>query len=270
LHKNSASVAQNLGNEDEPLHKICEHKEYIQAERNLSRKEDQKRKELPTGGAILADDCLPGDRRASDSQTSNLLDSEDPENSADDAPRRRLNTTAAIEAARERSLAQRDSNIKRDSARKSKAMNLQGTEGVNDPKYGRLVTQLQRDFAREYKASFPEAPLAKWAGKEKGQIKMLVEKYSGQQVSSGLNYVVTNWERISKRFGRKAGVPTPGFLLTFHSDLIPEAVRWSRVEAVKREYDEWRKANPKVFNVPADLKRRYAEVKSELEALGLV
>lgn len=187
----------------------------------------------------------------------------------DAAQRAKQRAEASVIAAREKSHAARDLNLKRESARKRALMNLAGTAGVNDPRYKRLVTSLQRDFRREYKIAFPEAPLAHWAGKEYGQIKQLVEMYSGEEVSAGLDYLVLNWERISKRFGRKAGVPTPGFLLTFHSDLIPEAVRWAQVSDVKREYDEWMKANPYTLDLPPELERRYEGVRRELEALGL-
>lgn len=230
---------------------------------------NQKSKEHPSGGAPRTGDCLPGSRSESESSAFPLLDSTDPENSADDAASRKIDALTAIETALAKSRAQAGANLKRDQARLSKAMNLKGTEGTADPRYKRLVTALQREFVRGYKEFFPDVPLAKWAGKEHGQIKQLVEKYSGEQVSYGLNYMLLNWTVISKRFHRKASVPSPGFLLSFHNDLIPEAVRWSRVADVKREYDTWVEANPYILEVPLELRRKYEEVKGELEALGL-
>ena len=185
-------------------------------------------------------------------------------------PRRLMDLDAVIQRAKDKSGEQRDAKLKRDSSRKRQRMNLEGKAGVADKKFPRLVRDLQRSWIRDYKERFPDMPLAEWAGKEKGQITQLVAKYNGEQVGQGLTYIVTNWEKIAARFNRKAGVPTPGFLLTFHGDLIPEAVRWSRVADVQREYDAWIADNPGVWEIPEDLERRYQTVRSELEALKLV
>jgi hypothetical protein len=258
-----------------------------------NREPTSREKEYPLkGGVSLAGVHLPSEPCELESLTPTLVENED-QVPADAAPRHRPRTEsdgvplavadaegtprkrtadfdAIIQRAKDKAGEQRDANLKRDSGRKRKRLNLEGKAGVSDSKFPRLVGDLQRSWTRDYKSRFPDMPLAEWAGKEKGQIAKLVEKYNGEQVGFGLTYIVTNWEKIAARFNRKAGVPTPGFLLTFHSDLIPEAVRWSRVADVQREYDAWIEENPGVWEIPEDLERRYQTVRSELEALKLV
>ena len=154
----------------------------------------------------------------------------------------------------------------RTKAREAKALNFDG-KGENSS--GMRV--LEGVWTKEFKKNYPDVPLAKWAGKERGITKQLITKYSGTIVRNLFEYALSNWDTMNAGFKiKKPDSPTLGWLLKFHDSFVPMAEKWTKVHAVWKEYNDWWDANPNAVSPPADLKARYKACAKEIESLGLL
>ena len=176
---------------------------------------------------------------------------------------------AKAEAALAGFKAARTAKDRKRSLRDQKLKNLGGKGAADDPAMKRLLTKLERSWRRAFTANFPDTPLAQWAGRERGQVIMLVEKYNGEIAEEGLLYVAKNWEVISSRFKKAPQVPTPGWLLSLHDSLIPEASKFGKVVGVLEEWNAWWREHPEESPPPL-LKKRFEAGRKELESLGLI
>jgi hypothetical protein len=163
----------------------------------------------------------------------------------------------------------RGEKLRRREAKDQKILNLGGKGAAKDKSFGKLVTRLESAWRAAFTQHFPDTPLAAWSGREVGQVGQLVEKYNGEIAKEGLLYVAKNWTVISERFKKAPQVPTPGWLLSLHDSLIPEASKFGKVVGVLEEWNSWWAENPKK-RPPQELKKRFEAHRKELESLGLI
>lgn len=133
-----------------------------------------------------------------------------------------------------------------------------------------LFAELEKMWLGRMRERFPGVTIAAWAGKERGQVKQLIEKYGGAVAKQALDYVVSRWDDIRARFLKgKGGVPSIGFLLRFHDTLVVEAQRRGEWLQVKEEWERWQVQHPSDPYPPVDLETRYQRCKKDVDGLGL-
>ena len=179
---------------------------------------------------------------------------------------------AALEKAEAAKLgfkAARTAKDRKRSERDQKVRNLGGEGARKDPAVKKQISRLEGVWKKHFERQFPDVPLAKWEGREVGQVLSLIEKYNVGIVEDGLRYVTDNWEAISERFTKSPQTPTVGWLLAVHDSLIPEASKFGKVVGVLEEWNAWWDQHPDE-SPPPPLKRRFEENRKELESLGLI
>jgi hypothetical protein len=146
--------------------------------------------------------------------------------------------------------------------------NLQGK--VRPPGKRQLLKQLENTWQELMAEKFPSVRLAAWGPKEFGQTSDLVEKYSGTDIDHALHYVVEQWDSIQARLLKNKGTfPTVGFLLRFHSVIVPEAQTWITFKNYKKQVDEFYIAHPTEPYPPTELDNAYQEARKAIERMGL-
>ena len=134
----------------------------------------------------------------------------------------------------------------------------------------KVFADIEEMWLGKMRERFPGVTIAAWGGKERGQVKQLLEKYGGVVAKTALDYVVSRWDDIRARFLKgKGGVPSIGFLLRFHDTLVVEAQRRSEWLQVKEEWESWQIQHPSDPYPPADLEARFQRCKRDVDGLGL-
>ena len=134
----------------------------------------------------------------------------------------------------------------------------------------KVFADIEEMWLAKMRERFPGVTIAAWGGKERGQVKQLLEKYGGVVAKTALDYVVSRWDDIRARFLKgKGGVPSIGFLLRFHDTLVVEAQRRSEWLQVKEEWESWQIQHPSDPYPPEDLEARFQRCKRDVDGLGL-
>jgi hypothetical protein len=175
----------------------------------------------------------------------------------------------AIEKAKAKARSQKEANLRKEAEKERRRQNLLSKGAPEGSELSVVLKEVERTWRSAYTEAFPDTTLAEWGGKERGQVKQLIEKYNGLQVRQGLRYLALNWNKIKERFKRVRGFPTVGFMLKFHDALMPEAVKFAAVFEVKEEWDSWWREHPDE-DPPEDLERRFEENSKDMESLGLL
>lgn len=114
----------------------------------------------------------------------------------------------------------------------------------------------------------PDVTLARWGGKERGQARQLVDKYSVDIAEGALRYLVLEWGPIRARFLKSSGgVPSLGLLLRCHDVLVVESQRWVAYYDTKLAVDAWWQANPDGVQLPQELDDRWRRLRKEMAGL---
>lgn len=159
---------------------------------------------------------------------------------------------------------------KREAAKARWRENLEGDGGGSSVSTRKQLKKLEAMWTEGIREMLPDVTVAAWGGKERGQARQLLEKYDGNIVETGVDYVLREWDSIRDRFLRGRGVvPTLGFLLKFHDSLIIEAQLWNEFRKAELEWKEFFRKNPGSLYPPADLEKKYKAAKKKFEALGL-
>lgn len=178
-----------------------------------------------------------------------------------------LQQTVDAAKARARSVAQASSDKNR--KREKNLANLQGK--VQPVGKRKQMEQIEAQWRSALHDKFPELALAQWAGRERGQVQMLIEKYGGPLAGLSLDYVVKNWEIIRGRFLKgTGGVPSVGFVLRFHEVLVAEAQQWTAVKIVQAEIEQWQRENPSIPVLPHELSSKARSLAPTAKALGIL
>lgn len=176
--------------------------------------------------------------------------------------------TAIVALATEQGKASRTTQMAQDAKKAQRMANLGGAPvplGIR-----RELQQIESSWTSMMQARFPGVKLAAWAGKERGQVKLLMEKYGGPITRLALDYVVSYWDDIRNRFFKgKGGVPSIGFLLKFHDVIVIEAQRRSEWLKVKEDWERWHTQNPSSPYPPPELEAQFQRCKRDVEGLGL-
>jgi len=176
--------------------------------------------------------------------------------------------TAIVALATEQAKASRTTQIAQDAKKAQRMANLGGAPvplGIR-----RELQEIESSWTSMMQARFPGVKLAAWAGKERGQVKLLMEKYGGPITRLALDYVVSYWDDIRNRFFKgKGGVPSIGFLLKFHDVIVIEAQRRSEWLKVKEDWERWHTQNPSSPYPPPELEAQFQRCKRDVEGLGL-
>jgi len=177
-------------------------------------------------------------------------------------------TEAVIAAARAIAGSTSDASLRKTQEREAKVLNMAGSKTITGP--DPAISLLERVWRKHYKINFPEAPLAKWGGKERGQTMQLVQKYDGPMIQGLFNYALNEWNQILVKLKNAPDVPSVGYLLGIHATLVPAAVKYSKVSEVWREWQDWWAANPDASEPPEELEDKFEKHQKEIERLGLL
>jgi hypothetical protein len=161
-----------------------------------------------------------------------------------------------------------DTSLRKTQAREAKILNLAGSKKLEGP--DPAISLLERFWKKHYKINFPGAPLAKWGGKERGQVMNLIEKYDGRTIQNLFDYALNEWDRVVSKFRDGPDVPSVGWLLSMHATVVPAADKYSKVAVVWRKWQSWRDANPDSSEPPEELEAEYDKHQKEIERLGLL
>jgi hypothetical protein len=90
------------------------------------------------------------------------------------------------------------------------------------------LKKLEGVWRQEFEAQFPGVPVARWTGRERGQVGHLLDTlgYSYEAVRAAIVHMIRKWEDPLFESVRQAvGFPTMGVLLKRHARIVPEAAK---------------------------------------------
>jgi hypothetical protein len=168
--------------------------------------------------------------------------------------------------------------LQRDNQRKANERKMQGSrrseqsrenlKGGKHEVYKKDLRKLAGRWRDGMYELFPDVQVAKWGGKEMGQVGKLVELHGAEVVGISLDYVQREWGSIKQRFLKgKGSYPSVGLLLRFHDVLCLEAQKWQKIRADLEAGRKWLKDHPDELYMPDELDRRFTKAEEEYKAL---
>jgi hypothetical protein len=133
------------------------------------------------------------------------------------------------------------------------------------------VADLEKLWRVEMEKAFPDLVVAsEWAAQERGQARILLQKYPLPIVEVAFKYVIRNWSRINEKvFKGNALSPGLGMIVKLHDRFFPEAQKWEKIVPLLTERDQWRAEHPEEWDLPDELSSKISKYKDEMQALGL-
>ena len=136
------------------------------------------------------------------------------------------------------------------------------------PQHEATVRALEKLWLEEFAAAFPDLPPStnqRWEAHHFRDALFLLQRYSGDEVTVTLRYVLREWASIRERiFKGDAEQPVLRMVGKLHARFVREALAWEKWAPVLQEYRAWREENPGDPFPPSDLKARYDAAKKEL------
>jgi hypothetical protein len=120
---------------------------------------------------------------------------------------------------------------------------------------------------RGFKTEFPA-----WDAKDMNRVKHTFLTKNGPEASKRMiSYVCQCWPLINKRlFHNTNPYPDLEMLLKFSTKFMQESATWAAFLALKKEMDDYKKANPDAWRLPEPLTAKLEEFQSTFDMLGLV
>lgn len=179
----------------------------------------------------------------------------------------------AAERAKEKNRAEQEAKAQKRARRAQALRNLQGGTSSLPPGTATSLKRLEARWRDEYKSKFPDALLAsQWEGKERGQVRGLLKKYSEEDVARAITYYVRYYDKHRTRFFKGGTVlPTLGQIVALHASIVPEAKLLLHAVEVQQRYQTWLKDNEmSLMPTPPELQAEYDAVKPALKSIGML
>ena len=195
-----------------------------------------------------------------------LADGSQEEPMPDDFEQRKEAAARRLEATRAQHKKAKEAKLKRKRDKEQRRENLGGSKKI--PRQ-RTLRALEEQWRAGLDQLYPNLVVAAWAGKERGQVWQIVEKYGVDLSQLIFKYFLANWETLCQRLFKKKSVPTVGTVLYFHETLALEAQQWSKFSEIEEEFKA--KVDPEdMFSADPELMSRYAEARQEMVDLGIL
>ena len=142
------------------------------------------------------------------------------------------------------------------------------------------ASQAEKRWKAGFEEAFPAVPFVPWKMKELGQVKRLIKEAGGPETCLALDYLLTNWYGVARRyFKNTSGYPSLGLLVKCRSTLIPEAHQWGEWLRVEKQWlDQKDKTGSRLSlrdvrqgqTGQSPLQREYTKLRASMVELGVV
>jgi hypothetical protein len=184
----------------------------------------------------------------------------------DDLDHRKEAAQRSLEASKAKHKKAAEDKLQRKRQKEQRRENLTGEQKLSRQ---RTLRVLEKQWREGMDTLYPNLVVAAWAGKERGQVWNLIEKYGLEITQLTFKYLLANWEMLCQRLFKKKSIPTVGTVLYFHETLALEAQQWEKFAKVEEEFRS--QVDPEnMFDAPPELLTRYAEARQEMVDLGIL